>query len=74
MDIDIFSWKHKTVALGMKPITLQHYRGRRSTELTTYQICPKGRALKNRFVVKAWPKHLPFMRTVLSELYSRALS
>lgn len=74
MDNDLFSWKHKTVALGMKPIQSKHYRSKASTELTTYQIYPKGRALKNRFVIKAWPNHLSFMRTVLSDLYSRALS
>lgn len=68
MDIDIFSWKHETIASGIKPIQSKHDRSKASTELAT-QFCPKGRALKKRFVVKTWPKHLPFMRTVLSELF-----
>jgi len=60
MDIDIFSWKRETIASSIKPIQSKQDRNKASTELVP-RFCPKGRALKNRSVLKTWPKHLPFM-------------
>lgn len=60
MDIDIFSQKHETIASGIKPIESKHDRSEASTELEP-QFGPKGRALKNRSVVKTWTKHPQFM-------------
>lgn len=55
MDIDIFSWKHETVASGIKPIQSKHDRSKASTELAT-QFCPKGKSIEKEVCDKNMAK------------------